>query len=65
MTKHRPHLNVFGRQLLVHRITDENWPVAHVAAAVGVIRATAYMWRAKGERVRSTAAAGHIVHHAT
>ena len=44
MAKHRPRLNVFGRQLLVHRITDEGWPVAHAATAVGVSRATAYKW---------------------
>ena len=53
MAKHRPHLNVFGRQLLVQRITEEGWPVAHAAAAVGVSRATAYKWlrryRAEGE----------------
>ena len=53
MAKHRPRLNVFGRQLLVRRITDEGWPVAHAAEAVGVSRATAYKWlrryRAEGE----------------
>lgn len=53
MAKHRPRLNVFGRQLLVHRITDQDWPVAHAAEAVGVSRATAYKWlrryRAEGE----------------
>jgi len=53
MAKHRPRLNVFGRQLLVHRIVDEGWPVAHAAAAAGVSRATAYTWlrryRAEGE----------------
>ncbi len=53
MTKHRPHLTVFGRQLLVHRITDLDWPVATAAEAAGVSRATAYKWlgrfRAEGE----------------
>ncbi len=53
MAKHRPRLNVFGRQLLVRRITEEGWPVAHAAEAVGVSRATAYKWlrryRAEGE----------------
>ena len=44
MAKHRPHLNVFGRQLLVHRITDLDWPVATAAEAAGVSRATAYKW---------------------
>ena len=41
MAKHRPRLNVFGRQLLVHRITDQDWPVVHAAEAIGVSRATA------------------------
>jgi transposase InsO family protein len=53
MAKHRPRLNVFGRQLLVRRIIDEGWPVAQAADAVGVSRATAYKWlarfRAEGE----------------
>ena len=44
MAKHRPRLNVFGRQLLVHRIVDLEWPVASAADAVGVSRATAYKW---------------------
>ena len=44
MAKHRPRLNVFGRQLLVHRIEDERWPVAQAAGAAGVSRATAYKW---------------------
>jgi transposase len=44
MAKHRPRLNVFGRQLLVHRIIDQDWPVAHAAKAVGVSRTTAYTW---------------------
>lgn len=53
MAKHRPRLNVFGRQLLVNRITGEGWPVAQAAEAAGVSRATAYKWlrryRADGE----------------
>lgn len=44
MAKHRPRLNVFGRQLLVHRIADLHWPVASAADAAGVSRATAYKW---------------------
>jgi transposase InsO family protein len=44
MAKHRPRLNVFGRQLLVRRIVDEGWPVAQAADAAGVSRATAYKW---------------------
>lgn len=53
MAKHRPRLNAFGRQLLVHRIVDLEWPVASAADAVGVSRATAYKWlhryRVEGE----------------
>ena len=44
MAKHRPRLNVFGRQLLVARIRDDDWPVAQAAEAAGVSRATAYKW---------------------
>ena len=53
MAQHRPRLNVFGRQLLVRRISDEHWPVALAAEAAGISRATAYKWlrryRAEGE----------------
>lgn len=53
MAKHRPRLNVFGRQLLVRRIEDQHWPVALAAEAAGVSRATAYKWlrryRSEGE----------------
>ena len=52
MAKHRPRLDVLGR-LLVRRISDEHWSVAHAAEAAGVSRATAYEWlaryRAEGE----------------
>jgi len=44
VAKHRPRLNVFGRQLLVARIRHDGWPVAAAAEAVGVSRATAYKW---------------------
>ena len=62
MAQHRPRLNVFGRQLLVRRITEEHWPVALAAEAAGVSRATAYKWlaryRTEGEVASSTAAPG-------
>jgi transposase InsO family protein len=49
----RPRLSVFSRQLLVHRVLDLGWPVAHVAEQLGVSRATGYKWvrrhRAEGE----------------
>jgi transposase InsO family protein len=44
MAKHRPRLNVFGRQLLVRRILEEGRPPAQVATELGVSRATAYKW---------------------
>jgi transposase InsO family protein len=44
VAKHRPRLNVFGRQLLVARIRAEGRPVARAAEAAGVSRATAYKW---------------------
>ncbi|CAN5461824.1 hypothetical protein BH20CHL6_BH20CHL6_15370 [soil metagenome] len=39
MAKHRPRLNMFGRQLLVRRILEEGRPVAMVAYELGVSRA--------------------------
>jgi transposase InsO family protein len=44
MAKHRPRLNVFGRQLLVGRVLDEGRPAALVAEELGVSRATVYKW---------------------
>jgi transposase InsO family protein len=44
VAKHRPRLNVFGRQLLVRRIVELGWPVATAADASGVSRATAHKW---------------------
>ena len=46
-------LTPFGRRLLVDRIEQFKWPVAHAAAAAGVSRQTAYRWlqrwRSEGE----------------
>jgi transposase InsO family protein len=39
----RSRLTVFGRQLLVARVSA-GWPAAHVAEQLGVSRATAYKW---------------------
>jgi transposase len=44
MAKHRPRLNVFGRQLLVRRVLDEGRSAAQVAEELGVSRATAFKW---------------------
>jgi transposase InsO family protein len=43
----RAKLTVFGRQLLVQRITELGWPAATAAEALGVSRATAYKWLAR------------------
>ena len=39
----RPQLSVYGRWLLVQRVMSGR-PVAHVAAELGVSRATGYKW---------------------
>lgn len=44
MAHRNARLTPFGRLLLVRRVLDEGWPVAHVAAAMGVSRAAAYRW---------------------
>ncbi len=49
----KARLTPFGRRLLVDRIEQLGWPVAHAADAAGVTRQTAYRWlrrwRAEGE----------------
>ena len=49
----RAKLTVFGRRLLVERIEQEGWPIAHAAAMTGVSRQTATKWvrryRAEGQ----------------
>jgi transposase InsO family protein len=46
-------LNVRGRQLLIERVCEEDWAVAHAAKAQGVSRQCAHRWinryRAEGE----------------
>jgi transposase InsO family protein len=46
-------LNVHGRQLLIERVCDQGWAVAHAAKAQGVSRQCAHRWvnrfRAEGE----------------
>lgn len=44
MSHRNARLTVHGRRLLVHRIRDLGWPVAHVAKAMGVSRQCAYRW---------------------
>ena len=43
MSKTMPQLSVYGRWLLVQRVASGR-PVAHVAAELGVSRATGYKW---------------------
>ena len=43
MSQVRPQLSVYGRWLLVQRVLSGR-PVAHVAAELGVSRATGYKW---------------------
>lgn len=44
MAHPRAKLSVFGRQLLVARVTELGWTPAAAADALGVSRATAYTW---------------------
>lgn len=44
MSHRRARLTPFGRWLIVHRVEDLGWPVAHVATMCGVSRATAHKW---------------------
>ncbi|MGA5422387.1 helix-turn-helix domain-containing protein, partial [Streptomyces lavendulocolor] len=52
MSNRNARLTVFGRRLLVERVRSGR-PVAHVAAGMGISRATAHKWmrrwRAEGE----------------
>ncbi|MFD5889443.1 helix-turn-helix domain-containing protein [Streptomyces sp. NPDC060334] len=55
MSHRNARLTVFGRRLLIERVASGR-PVAHVAAEMGISRATAHKrmrrWRAEGEDVR-------------
>ena len=44
MAHPRARLNVFGRSLLVHRVTVEGWPVALAWEAMGISRASGHKW---------------------
>ena len=44
MSQCRAHLTVFGRRLLVQRVVEHGWPVAHAAKAQGVSRQCAHRW---------------------
>lgn len=53
MSHRNARLNVRGRQLLIERVCEEDWAVAHAAKAQGVSRQCAHRWinryRAEGE----------------
>jgi len=40
-------LTLFGRWLIVQRVREQHWPVAHAARAMGVSRQCAYRWLAR------------------
>ena len=44
MAHRKAKLTVLGRQLLVDRVEEEGWPIAHAAAMAGVSRQTATKW---------------------
>ena len=44
MAHRNARLTVHGRQLLVERVRNEGWEVAHVAKAMGISRQCAYRW---------------------
>ena len=55
MAHRRARLTVFGRQLLVDRVTVEGWTIARAAEAAGVSRQTASKW---ARRYREAGPAG-------
>ena len=55
MSHRNARLNVRGRQLLVERVCEQGWAVAHAAKAQGVSRQCAHRWV---KRFRSEGAAG-------
>lgn len=44
MAHPKARLNVFGRSLLVHRVTVEGWSVSVASEAMGISRATGHKW---------------------
>lgn len=47
MVHRNARLTVHGRALLVERVINDRRPVAHVAAELGISRATGYKWIAR------------------
>ncbi|WP_229788930.1 leucine zipper domain-containing protein, partial [Nocardioides albus] len=44
MSHRNARLNFRGRQLLVQRVVEQDWAVAHAAKAQGVSRQCAHRW---------------------
>jgi transposase InsO family protein len=47
MVHRNARLTVHGRRLIVERVREQGWPVAHVAKAMGVSRQCAHRWLAR------------------
>ena len=47
MAHRNARLNVFGRRLIVQRVREEGWAVAHAAKAMGISRQCAHRWLAR------------------
>ena len=47
MAHRNARLTVHGRRLIVQRVREEGWPVAHVAKAMGISRQCAHRWLAR------------------
>lgn len=47
MAHRNARLTVHGRRLIVRRVREEGWPVAHVAKAMGISRQCAHRWLAR------------------
>jgi transposase len=47
MAHRNARLNVHGRRLVVQRVREEGWAVAHVAKAMGISRQCAHRWLAR------------------
>lgn len=47
MTHRNARLTVHGRRLIIQRVREQGWPVAHVAEAMGVSRQCAHRWLAR------------------
>ena len=70
MAHRNARLTVHGRRLLIERVVQDKRPVAHVAAELGVSRATGHKWlarwRAEGDAgLHDRSSAAHRIPHKT